>query len=53
LPSTAIPTGFAPDGLRLGVQIFGPWLQDPTPLKLAELIEREFGRFVPPKMFDG
>jgi amidase len=22
------------------------------PLKLAELIEREFGGFVPPKMFD-
>jgi len=23
-----------------------------TPLKLAELIEREFGGLVPPKMFD-
>jgi amidase len=36
----------------VGVQIVGPWLEDPTPLKLAELIEREFGGFVPPKMFD-
>ena len=52
LPSTAIPTGFAPDGLPVGVQIVGPWLEDRTPLKLAELIEREFGGFVPPKMFD-
>jgi Asp-tRNA(Asn)/Glu-tRNA(Gln) amidotransferase A subunit family amidase len=52
LPSTAIPTGFAPDGLPVGVQMVGPWLEDPTPLKLAELIEREFGCFVPPKMFD-
>jgi len=52
LPSTAIPTGFAPDGLPVGMQIVGPWLEDPTPLKLAELIEREFGGFVPPKMFD-
>lgn len=52
LPSTAIPTGFAPDGLPIGVQILGPWLEDRTPLKLAELIEREFGGFVPPKMFD-
>jgi amidase len=52
LPSTVIPTGFAPDGLAVGVQIVGPWLEDPTPLKLAELIEREFGSFVPPKMFD-
>ena len=52
LPSTAIPTGFAPDGLPVGVQIVGPWLEDRTPLKLAELIEREFGGFVPPTMFD-
>ncbi|TAI61089.1 amidase [Bradyrhizobium sp. Leo170] len=52
LPSTAIPTGFAPDGLPIGVQIVGPWLEDRTPLKLAELIEREFGGFVPPKMFN-
>jgi amidase len=52
LPSTAIPTGFAPDRLPVGVQILGPWLEDRTPLKLAELIEREFGGFVPPKMFD-
>ena len=52
LPATAIPTGFAPDGLPVGVQIVGPWLEDRTPLKLAELIEREFGGFVPPKMFD-
>ncbi len=52
LPSTAIPTGFAPDGLPVGVQIVGPSLEDRTPLKLAELIEREFGGFVPPKMFD-
>jgi Asp-tRNA(Asn)/Glu-tRNA(Gln) amidotransferase A subunit family amidase len=52
LPSTAIPTGFAPDGLPVGVQMVGPWLEDPTPLKLAELLEREFGGFVPPKMFD-
>ena len=52
LPSTAVPTGFAPDGLPVGVQIVGPWLEDRTPLKLAELIEREFGGFVPPKMFD-
>jgi amidase len=52
LPATAIPTGFAPDGLPVGVQIVGPWLEDRTPLKLAELIEREFGGFVPPPMFD-
>lgn len=52
LPATAIPTGFSPAGLPVGVQIVGPWLEDRTPLKLAELIEREFGGFVPPPMFD-
>jgi amidase len=52
LPATAIPTGFSPQGLPIGVQIVGPWLEDRTPLKLAELIEREFGGFVPPPMFD-
>jgi len=51
LPATAIPTGFSPDGLPLGVQIVGPFLEDRTPLKLAELIEREFVGFVPPPMF--
>ncbi|QWG23035.1 amidase [Bradyrhizobium sediminis] len=52
LPATAIPLGLSPQGLPLGVQILGPWLEDRTPLKLAELIEREFGGFVPPPMFD-
>ena len=52
LPSTAIPTGFSPDGLPVGVQIVGPWLEDRTTLRLAELIEREFGGFKPPPMFD-
>ena len=52
LPSTAIPLGLSPEGLPVGVQIVGPWLEDRTPLKLAELIEREFGGFVPPPMFD-
>jgi amidase len=52
LPATAIPIGLSPEGLPLGVQIVGPWLEDRTPLKLAELIEREFGGFVPPPMID-
>ena len=52
LPATAIPIGLSPEGLPVGVQIVGPWLEDRTPLKLAELIEREFGGFVPPPAFD-
>jgi amidase len=48
LPATAIPAGLSPEGLPVGVQIIGPWLEDRTPLALAALIEREFGGFVPP-----
>jgi amidase len=51
LPATAIPLGLSPLGLPVGVQIVGPLLEDRTPLKLAELIERELGGFVPPSMF--
>jgi amidase len=52
LPSTAIPLGLSKEGLPIGVQIVGPWLEDRTPLRLAELIEREFGGFIAPQMFD-
>jgi len=52
LPSTAVPLGLTSQGLPVGAQIVGPWLEDRTPLKLAELIEQEFGGFIPPKMFD-
>jgi amidase len=52
LPATVIPLGLTAQGFPVGVQIVGPWLQDRTPLKLAELIERKFGGFVPPPMFD-
>ena len=48
LPATAIPIGRTPEGLPVGAQIIGPWLEDLTPLRLAELIEREIGGFVAP-----
>ncbi len=48
LPATAIPIGLSPEGLPIGVQIVGPWLEDRTPLMLAELIEKVRGGFVPP-----
>ena len=53
LPATAIPIGLSPEGLPIGVQIIGPWLEDRTPLMLADLIAREFGGFVPPPGFAG
>src|SRR6185437_688779 len=48
LPATSVPIGISSQGLPIGVQIIGPWLEDRTPLKLAELIESAFGGFVPP-----
>ena len=48
LPATSIPIGLSAEGLPIGVQIVGPWLEDRTTLKLAELIETACGGFVPP-----
>jgi amidase len=53
LPATALPIGRSPEGLPIGAQIIGPWLEDRTPLRLARLIEREFGGFHPPRAFAG
>ena len=53
LPATTVPVGRTPEGLPIGVQIVGPWLEDRTTLELARLIEREFGEFVPPPAFAG
>ncbi|HET9488843.1 MAG TPA: amidase [Methylomirabilota bacterium] len=48
LPSTAVPCGFTPAGLPVGVQIVGPEYGDLTCLAFARLLEREFQAFVPP-----
>lgn len=48
LPATAIPIDRSEAGLPIGVQVIGPYLEDRTTIAFAELIEREFGGFVPP-----
>jgi len=48
LPATAMPVERSEDGLPVGVQIIGPYLEDRTPLAFAALVEREFGGFVAP-----
>jgi len=49
LPATAVPAGLSPEGLPVGVQLIGPLFEDRTPLRLAELLEREIGGFQAPK----
>jgi len=49
LPATAVPIDRSPSGLPIGVQIIGPYLGDRTTIAFAELLEREFGGFVPPR----
>jgi amidase len=51
LPATVAPIGRSDNGLPIGVQIIGPYLEDRTTIALAALMEREFGGFVPPPHF--
>lgn len=48
LPATALPIGLSREGLPIGAQVIGGWMQDLTTIHFAELLEREFGGFVPP-----
>jgi amidase len=50
LPATSIPIGLSSEGLPIGVQAIGPIFEDRTTLRFAELIEREFGGFRPPRL---
>jgi amidase len=48
LPATAIPIDHSLEGLPIGVQVIGPYLEDLTTITFAKLLEREFGGFVRP-----
>ncbi len=50
LPSTVAPIAMSKNGLPIGVQIIGPYLEDRTTIHFARLLEREFGGFVKPKL---
>jgi amidase len=48
LPSTAFPGGLNGAGLPLGLQAIGPYLEDRTTLRFAQLLEREWQGFQAP-----
>lgn len=47
-PATAFPVGLTRAGLPIGLQAIGPYLEDRTPLRFAQNVEREFGGFQRP-----
>lgn len=51
LPATVAPVGFTNGKLPVGIQILGPWLEDATPIFVAEALEPAFG-FQIPKGFE-
>jgi len=47
-PGTAFPAGRSQDGLPIGLQAIGPYLEDRTPIHFAALVAQEWGGFYPP-----
>ena len=50
LPSVAIPIGQNTNGLPIGVQVIGPYLEDYTPIAFAEAIEGVCSGYNPPSI---
>jgi amidase len=51
LPATAIPTGRRIDGMPMGLQAVGPYLEDRTPLRFAQLASQALGSgYTPPPL---
>jgi len=51
-PSTAFPVGMTKNGLPIGLQAMGPYLEDRTPIRFASLVTRELGGFHRPPGYD-
>jgi amidase len=51
LPATVAPVALSDDGMPVGIQIIGPYLEDRTTVKFAGLLEKVCGGFNhPPKI---
>jgi amidase len=51
-PATAFPVGRSREGLPIGLQAIGPYLEDLTPIRFAGLLAREIGGFVKPEGYE-
>ena len=51
-PATAFPMGRSREGLPIGLQAIGPYLEDRTPIRFAALLATEVGGFVKPDGYD-
>jgi amidase len=47
-PATIAPVGQTSNGLPVGIQIMGPFMEDTTTIKVAELMSEVVGGFAPP-----
>lgn len=52
-PATAFPIGLTGDGLPIGIQAIGPYLEDLTTIHVTVLLEQEFGGFNQPPGYAG
>ena len=53
LPATTMPIGHSDNGLPIGVQIIGGFLEDRTTIAFAGLVEGQFGGFTPEQRAKG
>ncbi len=51
-PATAFPAGVAADGLPIGLQAIGPYLEDRTPIHLTALLTSELGGYHAPPGYE-
>ena len=51
-PATAFPVGLSREGLPIGLQAIGPYLEDLTPIRFTALLAREIGGYRKPSGYD-